>query len=80
MQVSIIQIGNSKGIRLNKTLLEKYSISDKIELIMQDDCIVLRPILKPRSNWEEAFKDMHQNGDDKLIIDSFFEDENENWD
>lgn len=78
MQVSIIQIGNSKGIRLNKTLLEKYSISDKIELIMQDDCIVLRPILKPRSDWEEAFKHMHQNGDDKLIIDSFFEDEN--WD
>ena len=33
MEIAIIQIGNSKGIRLSKTLLEKYNIKDKIEII-----------------------------------------------
>jgi antitoxin MazE len=78
MQVSIVQIGNSKGIRLSKTLLEKYHITDKIELILENDYIILKPLSEPRKNWEVAFAEMHRNGDDKLLIDSVFEEEN--WD
>jgi antitoxin MazE len=78
MQVSVVQIGNSKGIRLSKTLLEKYQITDKVELVLENDYIVLKPVAEPRKNWEEAFAEMHRNGDDKLLIDSVFE--NENWD
>jgi len=78
MQVSVIQVGNSKGIRLSKTLLEKYQITDKVELILENDYIVLKPIAKPRQNWEEAFAEMHKNGDDKLLIEGVFEDEK--WD
>lgn len=77
MQVSVIQIGNSKGIRLSKTILEKYQITDKIEIVLENDFIVLKPIEHPRKNWEEAFVEMHQNGDDKLFIESVLE--NENW-
>ena len=78
MQVSVVQIGNSKGIRLSKTLLEKYHITDKIELILEDDYILLKPVVQARRNWDEAFAEMHRNGDDKLLIDSVFEDET--WD
>ena len=78
MQVSVIQVGNSKGIRLSKTLLDKYQISDKVELVLENDHIILKPVAEPRKNWEEAFAEMHRNGDDKLLIDSVFEDEN--WD
>ena len=78
MQVSVIQVGNSKGIRLSKTLLDKYQITDKVELVLENDYIVLKPVAKPRKDWEEAFAEMHRNGDDKLLIDSVFE--NENWD
>jgi antitoxin MazE len=78
MQISVVQIGNSKGIRLSKTLLEKYQITDKVELILEDDFIVLKPVVEPRKNWEEAFAEMHRNGDDTLLIDSVLEDEN--WD
>jgi antitoxin MazE len=78
MQVSVIQIGNSKGIRLSKTILEKYQIAEKVELVLENDHIVLKPLTEPRKNWDDAFAEMHQNGDDKLLIDSFFEDEN--WD
>ena len=78
MHVSVIQVGNSKGIRLSKTLLDKYQITDKVELVLENDYIVLKPVAEPRKNWEEAFAEMHRNGEDKLLIDSVFEDEN--WD
>lgn len=80
MDVSVIAIGNSKGIRLSKTLIEKYNITDKIELILEKGYIILKPISEPRSGWEKAFKKMNENGDDKLLIDDSFEDENfEEW-
>lgn len=78
MQVSVVQIGNSKGIRLSKTLLEKYHIVDKLELVLENDYFILKPIAEPRKNWEQAFAEMHRNGDDKLIMESVFSDEN--WD
>lgn len=80
MEISVINIGNSKGIRLSKTILEKYSISDKIELILEKGYIILKPKTQPRKNWEKAFKKMHKNGDDQLLMDDVFEYENfEEW-
>ncbi len=76
MELSIVNIGNSKGIRLPKTILEKYNISDKIELVLEKGYIILKPKKEPRKNWEKAFKKMHENGDDKLLINDVFEDEN----
>ena len=80
MELSIINIGNSKGIRLSKTILEKYNIQDKIEIILEKGFIVLKPKAEPRKDWEKAFQEMHKNGDDQLLIDDIFEDENfEEW-
>ena len=76
MEVSIIQIGNSRGLRLNKSLLDKYNIKDKVEVILEQGQIVLRPIDSPRKGWDEAFKEMHENQDDQLLMDDVFEDEN----
>lgn len=76
MEISIIKIGNSKGLRLPKTILEKYNISDKIELILEKGQIILRPISEPRKGWEKAFKKMNKEGDDQLLFDDVFEDEN----
>ena len=75
MELSIIHIGNSKGIRLSKTILEKYQITDKVELVLENDYILIKPIAKPRQNWDEAFAEMHKNGDDKLLIDSVLTDD-----
>ena len=80
MDISVISIGNSKGIRLSKTLLEKYNIQDKVELILEKSYIILKPKSNPRKGWEKAFKKMHENGDDKLLMNDVFEDENfEEW-
>jgi antitoxin MazE len=80
MEISVINIGNSKGIRLSKTILDKYNINDKIEIILENEYIVLKPKAEPRKGWEKAFKKMHENGDDHLLIDDVFEDETfEEW-
>ena len=75
MRVSIIQIGNSKGLRLPKSIIEKYNIQGEMEIILNEHDITLKPIKKVREGWEEAFKQMHANADDHLIIDDVFEDE-----
>lgn len=80
MEISVIKIGNSKGIRLSKTLLDRYNIKDTVDLIMDKGQIILKPISKPRKGWEKAFEKMAENGDDNLLIDDVFEDENpEEW-
>jgi len=80
METSIIKIGNSKGLRLSKTILEKYNIKDKVELILEKGRIILKPISSSRQGWESAFKKMSQNQDDELLInDSMDVDFLEEW-
>ena len=76
MEIKVVKIGNSKGFRLPKAILEKYNIKDKVELILKNDYILIKPVSTPRKGWEEAFKKMHENGHDQLLIDDVFEDEN----
>jgi len=80
MQVSVIAIGNSKGIRLSKTILEKYNINDSVELLLEKECIIIKPVLESRKNWGKAFEKMHESGDDQGLITDVFEDETfEEW-
>lgn len=80
MDISVIQIGNSKGIRLNKAILEKYNIKDTVELVLEKGYIILRPKATPRKGWDKAFNKMHENNDDKPLMADVFEDENfEEW-
>jgi antitoxin MazE len=76
MDISVISIGNSKGIRLTKTILEKYNITDTVELILEKGYMILKPKHEPRSGWDKSFKQMHENGDDKLVMSDIFDDEN----
>ena len=75
MEASIIKIGNSKGLRLSKTILEKYNIHDKVEIILDKGQIIIRPLATPRKNWDHQFRKMTENGDDQLLMDDVFEDE-----
>ena len=75
MELSVINIGNSKGIRFSKTILEQYNISDKVEIILEKSQIIIRPKTEVRKNWDEAFKQMHQAGEDQLLMDDVFEEE-----
>lgn len=75
MKLSIIKIGNSKGLISSKAIIDKYNIKDKFELILEKEQVILKPIDKPRKGWTAAFKNMHDCGDDNHLIDDGFEDE-----
>jgi antitoxin MazE len=80
MEISIIQIGNSKGLRLSKDILARYNIKDKVELILEKGYIVLKPSQEPREGWDTVFAQMHENNDDQLLMDDVFEYEDfEEW-
>jgi len=76
MEVSVIKIGNSRGIRFSKTIIERYNIRDTVEMILDKGHIIIKPLAKPRKGWDKAFMEMHVNGDDKLIMPDISEEEN----
>lgn len=80
MEANIIKIGNSKGLRFSKSILEQYNIYEKVEIILEKGRIIIKPIEKPRKNWEASFKQMRIDNDDQLLIDDVFNDEKlEEW-
>lgn len=80
MEVSVVKIGNSRGIRFSKTIIERYNIRDTVEMILDKGHIIIKPLSRPRKGWDKAFKEMHANGGDKLIMPDIFEEENlEEW-
>jgi len=68
MRARVVKIGNSKGIRIPKPLLEQTGILNDVELEVENNRIIIRPVLSPRSGWENAFKTMAEKGDDALVM------------
>ena len=77
MELSIIRIGNSKGIRLSKSILERYNLQDKVEVILEKGRIILKPVPNTRQGWGDAFRVMHEKQEDALLIPDVFEEEEE---
>ena len=75
MEAKIVKIGNSKGVRIPKKVLQEYSIEDTIEMNLLEEGILIKPAKKVRQGWDEAFARMAAEGDDELLIDDVFEDE-----
>ncbi len=67
MLVSVVPIGNSRGIRFPKLVLDKFLVKDKMNMEVTENGILLTPVNDvPRSGWAEAFCKMHENKDDVL--------------
>ena len=69
MRARIVKIGNSKGIRIPKSLLDQSGIREDVDIEVENNQIIIRPISKPRAGWDEAFRKMAENDDD-LLMDS----------
>ncbi len=79
MNIKIVQIGNSKGIRIPKSVLEDCNIGDSVQLSVEEGRIILNPTKKPREGWSESFKMMHQKDHDKLLIDDSIDIDHKDW-
>lgn len=69
MRARVIKIGNSQGLRIPKPILDQTGILDEVEIEVEKNQIIIRPVKNIRDGWASAFKKMHENGDDELIID-----------
>jgi antitoxin MazE len=67
MKTRIIPIGNSRGIRIPKPLLEQTGLSGEVEIKAEGSTLVIRAVKKPRAGWAAAFAEMARRGDDALL-------------
>ena len=67
MKARIVRIGNSKGIRIPKLLIEQIGLSDEVTIEAEGNRLVIRAARQPRAGWAEAFQAMAAAGDDRLL-------------
>ena len=79
MKAQIIQIGNSQGIRIPKTLLQDGKISGEVELELHEEGILIRSLQKPRATWEAAFGAMADSDDDQPLSEVPTDFERKEW-
>jgi antitoxin MazE len=67
MKTRIVRIGNSRGIRIPKPLLEQTGLRGEVEIHIENNSLVIRPLTKARQGWAAAFQEMARRGEDKLL-------------
>jgi antitoxin MazE len=66
----IVRIGNSRGIRIPKTLLDEADLPEEVDLHAQPGRLIIQAARRPRSGWATAAKRMRARGDDGLLDES----------
>jgi len=67
VKTPIIKIGNSRGIRIPKALIDQVGLGTEVEISVQRDQLIIRPASRPRYGWDERFRTMTECGDDHLF-------------
>jgi len=78
-EVDLINIGNSKGVRLPKHLIEACGFENTILLDFQDGQLILSAKKKNRENWEKKFNDKHSKKEELEFIENKFDKEDWTW-
>ncbi len=67
VKTRIIKIGNSRGIRIPKLLIEQLGIGTEVEIAVEKDQLVVRSTSSPRQGWDAQFRAMAEHGNDRLL-------------
>jgi antitoxin MazE len=62
MKTRLVRIGNSRGLRLPKPLLEQAGLEDEVEIRVEQGALVIAPVATPRAGWAEAAKKFGPSG------------------
>ena len=82
MKARLIRIGNSRGVRLPKPLIEQARLDDEVELCVHDGVIEISSSRSPRTGWAAAAKQLRQSDGDRLLdpcIPTRFDEEEWQW-
>jgi len=57
MQVKLVKIGNSFGVRLPKAVIDSCGFQSELELTVKGKNVVLSAEKQPRAGWQTAIQD-----------------------
>jgi antitoxin MazE len=66
MRSRLSRIGNSRGVRLPKPLVEEAGLREEVEIHIRGNALVITSPSRPRAGWAEAARQMRERGDDRL--------------
>ena len=67
MKTKIVRIGNSRGVRIPKPLLEQAGLENEVLLRVVEEGIVIESADQPRAGWAEAARVLRDRGEDGLL-------------
>ncbi|HTA46154.1 MAG TPA: AbrB/MazE/SpoVT family DNA-binding domain-containing protein [Bryobacteraceae bacterium] len=70
MKVELVRVGNSRGIRIPKAIIEQCGFGDRVDLRVVRNTIVIAPERQPREGWEQAFRNAGSSEKDELLLES----------
>ncbi len=81
IELKVVQIGNSRGVRLPKTVLDRYAITDALVLEAREEGLLLRNKKDKRLSWEDTYKEMAREREDWSDLDTTTADglDKESW-
>ncbi|MFZ3265177.1 MAG: AbrB/MazE/SpoVT family DNA-binding domain-containing protein [Terriglobales bacterium] len=68
MKAELVRIGNSRGLRIPKPVIEQCGFGKTVELRVENDRLVISPERKPRQGWHEAFRAAGPATHDELLL------------
>ena len=68
MKTELVRIGNSRGIRIPKPLIEQCNLEGTVELSVENDRLVISPGRRLRQGWHEAFQGAGSAEHDELLL------------
>jgi antitoxin MazE len=75
MRIELVRIGNSRGIRIPKPLIEQCGFGDTVELHVEQDRLIIAPERPARRGWKEDFAAAGSSADDRLTFETLPSDE-----
>jgi antitoxin MazE len=83
MKTTLIPIGNSRGVRIPKPLIQQCGLAGEVEMDVRDRTIIIRAPSSPRQGWDNAFAQMSRLKDDTPVdgarVSTRFDDEDWQW-
>ena len=63
----LVKIGNSRGVRIPRSLLEQVGLTDEVEMMIEEGKLIILPASSSRRGWAAQFAAMAERGDDQLL-------------
>lgn len=68
MKTALVRIGNSRGIRIPKPIIEQCRLGPSVELRVEEDRLIVSSQPMLREGWEEAFRAAGPPDKDQMLL------------